>query len=85
MKYKRIYLQDGGDPALVAAEDITWCQDMINDEDTEYTLAAPADALAEAVEALRVSVEGLYGTPQHTLLMANMFAALATYEKETKG
>ena len=77
MKYKRIYLQDGGDPALVAAEDITWCQDMINDEDTEYTLAAPADALAEAVRDF-LSCEISYTRDA-------LEEALAAYEKEMKG
>ena len=49
---ERIWLQDDGDWQLYdhGDEHVTWCQDKVNDNDTEYVRA---DLLAEAVEALR--------------------------------
>ena len=56
---ERIWLQDDGDWQLYdhGDEHVTWCQDKVNDNDTEYVRA---DLLAEAVEALEYIMDG-YG------------------------
>lgn len=59
---ERIWLQDDGDysKARLALSDLTWCEDQINDADTEYrradlppTDAARVDSLVEENTRLR--------------------------------
>lgn len=52
---KYIWLQDGGnyDAAMCSGDDLTWCQDKINDADTRYIRAdlVPNDARIRQLEA----------------------------------
>ena len=54
MSVKRIWLQVHGDSDSInwdePTDEVTWCEDKINDSDTEYILASDYNQLQEALE-----------------------------------
>lgn len=61
---ERIYLQADGEtlPNVYSSNEVMWCADMINDNDTEYIRGDIAEALnAELLEALEEMMRWNYG------------------------